>query len=92
MVASHLIWLFRTRGIRKRAKIEEKSFDEAAEGVEWQSEGVDLESKFKKLVAQWKRKPGASDRTQEDDDVAVSVAVKRDDTKVDLDKGIIDAI
>ncbi|KAF2797474.1 PQ loop repeat protein-like protein [Melanomma pulvis-pyrius CBS 109.77] len=92
MVASHLIWLLRTRGIRKRAKVEGKSFDEVAEGVQWQSEGVNLESKFKKLVAQWKRKPGASIRSQEDEEAAVSVAVKRDDTKVVLDKGITDAI
>jgi hypothetical protein len=50
MVASHLIWLFRTRAIRKRAKAEDKTFDEYPEGVEWQSKGVDLEAKFMKLV------------------------------------------
>ncbi|KAJ4374853.1 hypothetical protein N0V83_001931 [Neocucurbitaria cava] len=51
MVVSQLIWLFRTRGIRKRAKADGKTFDESNEGIEWQSKGIDLETKFLKLVS-----------------------------------------
>jgi hypothetical protein len=51
MVVSHLIWRLRTRGIRKRAKAEGKTFDESAEGRAWQAEGIDLEAKFWKI---WK--------------------------------------
>lgn len=42
MVVSHLVWLFRTRGIRKRAKKAGKTFDEFEEGIEWQSKGIDV--------------------------------------------------
>jgi hypothetical protein len=51
MVVSHLIWRLRTRGIRKRAKAEGKTFDESAEGRAWQAQGIDLETKFRKF---WK--------------------------------------
>ena len=47
MVISHLIWLFRTRGIRRRAKEAGKTFDEFEEGIEWQSKGIDVESWLK---------------------------------------------
>jgi hypothetical protein len=43
MVASHMIWLFRTRGIRKRAKEAGETFDEFEEGSEWQAKGIDIE-------------------------------------------------
>ena len=39
---SHLVWLLRTRGVRKRAREAGKSFDEFDEGIQWQSEGVNL--------------------------------------------------
>lgn len=51
MVVSQLIWLFRTRGIRKRAKADGKTFDESSEGIEWQSIGIDIETKFLKLFS-----------------------------------------
>ncbi|KAF1848760.1 PQ loop repeat protein [Cucurbitaria berberidis CBS 394.84] len=54
MVASHLVWLWRTRGIRKRAKEASKTFDESEEGIEWQAKGVDLEAKFLKLFPKTK--------------------------------------
>lgn len=50
MVASHLIWKLRTRGIHKRAKVEGKTFDESEEGREWQAKGIDLEAKFWKML------------------------------------------
>lgn len=49
MVASHLVWLLRTRGIRQRAKENEKTFDEFPEGVAWQSQGIDIEGKIARL-------------------------------------------
>ena len=42
MVVSHLVWLLRTRGIRKRAKEAGKTFDEFEEGIEWQAKGIDV--------------------------------------------------
>jgi hypothetical protein len=39
---SHLIWMFRTQGIRNRAKDAGKSFDTFEEGIQWQLEGIDL--------------------------------------------------
>lgn len=50
MVASHLIWRLRTRGIRKRARVEGKTFDESEEGSAWQAKGIDLGVKFWSLV------------------------------------------
>ncbi|KAF2635180.1 PQ loop repeat protein [Massarina eburnea CBS 473.64] len=50
MVVSHLVWRFRTRGIRKRAKEQGKTFDEFDEGIEWQAKGIDLGAKFWKLI------------------------------------------
>lgn len=47
MVASHLVWLFRTRGIRQRAKESNQTFDESEEGAQWQSEGLDLEKRMR---------------------------------------------
>jgi hypothetical protein len=47
MVASHMIWLIRTRGIRKRAKAAGETFDEYEEGVEWQAKGIDIEEKVR---------------------------------------------
>ena len=42
MVVSHLIWLLRTRDIRKLAKEAGKTFDEFDEGIEWQAKGIDV--------------------------------------------------
>jgi hypothetical protein len=50
MVTSHLVWLFRTRGIRRRTKSRGETFDESEEGRKWQAEGIDLEAKFWKLI------------------------------------------
>lgn len=60
MVASHLIWLLRTRGIRKRAKANGLTFDETEEGLQWQAKGVDLE---KKLIDLFAKKGRSSDGT-----------------------------
>jgi hypothetical protein len=57
MVASHLIWLLRTRGIRKRAKADGLTFDEAEEGIQWQAKGLDLEKKFVALFTKKGRFP-----------------------------------
>lgn len=51
MVVSHLVWLFRTRGIRRRAKEAGKTFDEYKEGIEWQSKGIDVERLLKGMFA-----------------------------------------
>ncbi|KAF2823000.1 PQ loop repeat protein-like protein [Ophiobolus disseminans] len=60
MVASHLIWLLRTKDIRQRAKEAGETFDESEEAVLWQSRGVDLESKFRQMFT-------TRDVPQEDD-------------------------
>jgi hypothetical protein len=52
MVASHLIWLLRTRDMRKRAKENDQSFDESEECIEWQSKGIDLEGMFGRLFSE----------------------------------------
>ncbi|KAH7366596.1 PQ loop repeat protein-like protein [Pyrenochaeta sp. MPI-SDFR-AT-0127] len=51
MVASHMVWLIRTRGIRERAKEAGQTFDESEECVEWQSRGIDLERKIQVLFS-----------------------------------------
>jgi len=38
------IWLLRTRGIRRRAKEAEKTFDEFPEAQGWQDEGINIGS------------------------------------------------
>ncbi|CAI9637518.1 unnamed protein product [Alternaria burnsii] len=54
MVASHMIWLIRTRGIRKRAKEAGETFDEFEEGVEWQAKGIDIEEKVRHFFSKKK--------------------------------------
>ncbi|EMD95349.1 hypothetical protein COCC4DRAFT_150434 [Bipolaris maydis ATCC 48331] len=51
MVVSHLVWLLRTRDIRRRAKEAGKTFDEYEEGIEWQSKGIDVEKLLKGMFA-----------------------------------------
>ena len=51
MVASHLVWLLRTRNIRRRAKDSGQTFDESEEGIQWQAKGIDLEVMVKALFA-----------------------------------------
>jgi len=46
MVASHLVWRYRTRHIRRRAEEHGKIFDDSQEGQEWQSKGIDLEERL----------------------------------------------
>ncbi|KAK1918180.1 hypothetical protein CFE70_000732 [Pyrenophora teres f. teres 0-1] len=48
MVASHLVWLLRTRGMRRRAKEAGKTFDEFQETTEWQARGINIEKKLMK--------------------------------------------
>lgn len=66
MVISHLIWRLRTRGIRKKAKEERKTFDESEEGRAWEAKGIDLEAKFWKLL-------GRGEKIHDTDDVEETV-------------------
>lgn len=50
MVVSHLIWRLRTRGIRKRAQEEGKTFDESDEGREWQAKGWDCGAMLRRAL------------------------------------------
>jgi hypothetical protein len=61
MVASHLVWLFRTRKIRARAKVSGETFDESAEGTQWQANGIDLEKMFLGLFSNSKNVTDHSD-------------------------------
>ncbi|KAF2680468.1 PQ loop repeat protein-like protein [Lentithecium fluviatile CBS 122367] len=72
MVTSHLIWRLRTRGIRKRAKADGKTFDESEEGLAWQAKGIDLEAKFWKFVERGE-KVGAFGASDTDEIVAAEV-------------------
>lgn len=56
MVTSHLIWMLRTRGVRKRAKQVGVTFDEFPEAVDWQAKGFDLEVWCRKFMLQKKSK------------------------------------
>lgn len=63
MVVSHLVWLLRTRGIQRRAKEAGKTFDEYEEGIEWQSNGIDVEMLLKGMLirkSKAKAKKGSS--------------------------------
>jgi hypothetical protein len=51
MVASHLVWLWRTKEMRKRAKEEGQTFDEHEECLQWQAKGLDLEGMFGRLFS-----------------------------------------
>jgi hypothetical protein len=51
MVASHLIWRLRTKQLRKSAKDIDQTFDENENCLQWQSQGLDLESKFLRLFS-----------------------------------------
>jgi hypothetical protein len=42
IATSHLVWLLRTRGVRKRAREAGKSFDEFDGGIQWQAKGPDI--------------------------------------------------
>lgn len=50
MFISHGIWLLRTRGIRKRAKEAQLSFDDFPEGTEWQDKGFKVNLAFLKMI------------------------------------------
>lgn len=54
MVASHVVWLMRTREVRKQAKENGETFDESTEGVEWQAKGMDIKAKLVDRFASWK--------------------------------------
>jgi hypothetical protein len=51
MVASHLIWLLRTRDMRGRAKALGQTFDSSDECVQWQAEGIDLQRMMTRLFS-----------------------------------------
>jgi hypothetical protein len=55
MVISHLIWMFRTQGIRRRAAEAATHYDDYDEAIRWQAEGVDLQKMCSRLFA-WKEK------------------------------------
>jgi len=52
MVASHLVWLLRTRKIRKIAKAAGQAFDDNKECQEWQSKGITFFAKKKMMIEQ----------------------------------------
>ncbi|KAF1830376.1 PQ loop repeat protein [Decorospora gaudefroyi] len=72
MVASHLVWLLRTRDIRKRAKEAGETFDEFDEGVQWQAKGIDLEKKFLALFSKKDAQQGEDANKVESPDAPVS--------------------
>ncbi|KAI4931303.1 hypothetical protein J4E85_003893 [Alternaria conjuncta] len=55
MVVSHWVWLFRTRGIRKRAKEAGVKFDEFEEAITWQAKGIDVEKKILRFFSKKSR-------------------------------------
>lgn len=65
MVASHLIWLMRTKEMRKRAKAAGQTFDESEECVQWQSHGIDLKSVFSNPFS-GKERPRSKSQSDED--------------------------
>ncbi|KAH7409903.1 PQ loop repeat protein [Phaeosphaeria sp. MPI-PUGE-AT-0046c] len=66
MVASHLVWTLRTRGLRKLAKESGQTFDENPGCIEWQAKGIDLEGSFLRLFSK-------KDRTEDDCDIEDSL-------------------
>ncbi|KAF2023841.1 PQ loop repeat protein-like protein [Setomelanomma holmii] len=73
MVASHLIWLFRTRHMRKRAKDAGMTFDEYDECVSWQAKGINLEKKFSGLFKMNAARANALEQEVESDSESVVV-------------------
>jgi hypothetical protein len=65
MVASHLIWLLRTRDMRRRARAFGQTFDTSDECVQWQAEGLDLLRMFTRLFS--KHEHSANDRNSQTD-------------------------
>jgi hypothetical protein len=55
MVASHLVWLLRTKEMRKRATESGHTFDEDEECVQWQARGINLGTMFLKVIAKKNR-------------------------------------
>lgn len=70
MVISHLVWLLRTRDMRKIAKSAGQAFDENEECQAWQSKGIDLEKKMSTLFT---KKSILCDHSESDDDSAETV-------------------
>ena len=67
MVASHWVWLFRTRGIRRRAKEAGVKFDEFEEAITWQAKGIDI---GKKILRFFSKKSRLEKRTHTDENDA----------------------
>jgi hypothetical protein len=61
MVASHLIWLLRTKDMRQRAKAAGQSFDESEECVQWQAHGLDLKNVLSRAFSGKERAHGDSE-------------------------------
>jgi hypothetical protein len=61
MVASHLVWLLRTRAIRRRAREAGETFDESQEGLQWQAQGVNLEKRILRLLGRGSRHAEGTD-------------------------------
>jgi hypothetical protein len=61
MVASHLIWLLRTRDMRGRAKALGQTFDSSDECVQWQAEGIDLQRMMTRLFSKKEHSSNDSD-------------------------------
>ena len=55
MVASHWVWLFRTRVIRRRAKEAGVKFDEFEEAITWQAKGINVEKKILRFFSKKSR-------------------------------------
>ena len=55
VVASHLVWRLRTRGIRKDAQEAGQSFDDYREAVLWQSKGFDAEKVVLEILTRLRR-------------------------------------
>jgi hypothetical protein len=78
MVLSHLTWCMRTRGIRKRAQIEGKTFDDFEEGIAWQAKGIDIEAKLWTFVGRhYKSKPVGEINFGEEEAAEVPIGVNK---------------
>jgi hypothetical protein len=71
MVASHLIWLLRTRDMRRRAQAFGHSFDSSDECIQWQAKGIDLRRMMTRLGS--KKKLSENNLSSQNDGTASMV-------------------
>ncbi|RWA14429.1 hypothetical protein EKO27_g648 [Xylaria grammica] len=64
--ASHLIWLFRTRRIRKEAKLNGKTFDDVA--AEYEQQGLPFEFTERESTWSWRKGKSDEEMGRSDDD------------------------